>query len=95
MKNITNKRKYSKELRNKINTVGKSIYLKRKELKYSRQKLSDKLMLLGIDISTQSIYDIEIGKRTVLDYELCGFAKVLNTSADELLKDFRASLDAF
>ena len=50
-------------------------------------------MLIGIDISTQSIYDIEIGKRTVLDYELCAFAKVLNTSADELLKDFKASLD--
>ncbi len=93
MKNIPNKRKYSKELGNKLNTVGKVIYLKRKELKFSRQKLSDKLMLIGIDISIQSIYDIEIGKRTVLDYELCGFAKVLNTSADELLKDFRASLD--
>ena len=50
-------------------------------------------MLKGIDISTQSIYDIEIGKRTVLDFELCAFAKVLKTSADELLKDFNASLD--
>ena len=93
MKNITNKRKYCKELGNKLNTVGTNIYLKRKEIKYSRQKLSDKLMLIGIDISTQSIYDIEIGKRTVLDYELCAFAKVLNTSADELLEDFKASLD--
>ena len=93
MKNIPNKRKYCKELKNRLNTVGTNIYLKRKELNYSRQKLSDQLMLKGIDISTQSIYDIEIGKRTVLDFELCGFAKVLNTSADELLKDFRASLD--
>ena len=93
MKNITNKRKYCKELGNKLNTVGTNIYLKRKEIKYSRQKLSDKLKLIGIDISTQSIYDIEIGKRTVLDYELCAFAKVLNTSADELLEDFKASLD--
>ena len=93
MKNITNKRRYCKELGNKLNTVGTNIYLNRKEIKYSRQKLSDKLMLIGIDISTQSIYDIEIGKRTVLDYELCAFAKVLNTSADELLKDFKASLD--
>ena len=93
MKNIPNKRKYCKELKNRLNTVGTNIYLKRKELNYSRQKLSDQLMLKGIDISTQSIYDIEIGKRTVLDYELCAFAKVLNTSADELLKDFKASLD--
>lgn len=93
MKNIPNKRKYCKELKNRLNTVGTNIYLKHKELNYSRQKLSDQLMLKGIDISTQSIYDIEIGKRTVLDFELCAFAKVLNTSADELLKDFKASLD--
>ena len=93
MKNIPNKRKYCKELKNRLNTVGTNIYLKRKELNYSRQKLSDQLMLKGIDISTQSIYDIEIGKRTVLDFELCAFAKVLKTSADELLKDFNASLD--
>ena len=93
MKNITNTRKYCKELGNKLNTVGTNIYLKRKEIKYSRQKLSDKLMLIGINISTQSIYDIEIGKRTVLDFELCAFAKVLKTSADELLKDFKMKLD--
>ena len=39
------------------------------------------------------IFDIEIGTRTVIDYELCAFAKVLDTTADELLKDFRDYLD--
>lgn len=92
LKNICNKRKYSKNLENKLNAVGNHIYLKRKEINYSRQKLSDKLMLLGVDISTQSIYDIEIGKRTVLDYELCAIAKVLGISTDELLKEFKSSL---
>lgn len=94
MKNISNKRKYSKGLGNKLNTVGKNIFIKRKLLKYSRQNLSDKLMLLGIDISTQSIYDIEIGKRTVTDFELCAIAKVLNVSSDELLNDFKSYLDS-
>lgn len=94
MKNIHNKRKYSAELGSKINTTGNYIYFKRKSLQYSRQKLSDKLMLLGIDISSQSIYDIEIGKRTVLDYELCAIAKVLNTSTDDFLKDFKIYLDS-
>ena len=93
MKNITNKRKYSNALKGKLNTVGKNIFLLRSEHKMSRQKLSDKLMLKGVDISTQSIYDIEVGKRTVLDYELCAIAKELNTSADELLKDFSFKLD--
>lgn len=93
MKNISNKRKYSKDLDGKLNAVGKNINLVRLSQKVSRQKLSDKLMLKGIDISTQSIYDIEVGKRTVLDYELCAIAKVLKTSADELLKDFKIKLD--
>ena len=94
MKNITNKRKYSKDLSGNLNTVGKNILSIRTQCKLSRQKLSDKLMLLGVDISTQSIYDIEVGKRTVLDYELCAIAKILNISADELLKDFKNKLDS-
>lgn len=93
MKNITNKRKYSNALKGKLNTVGKNILILRSERKMSRQKLSDKLMLKGVDISTQSIYDIEVGKRTVLDYELCAIAKELDTSADELLQDFSYKLD--
>lgn len=93
MKNITNKRKYSSILNQRLNAVGKTIYQKRKELNYSRQKLSNELIFLDVDISTQAIYDIEIGKRTVLDYELCAIAKVLNISTDELLAEFRFRLD--
>ena len=93
MKNISNKRKYSKDLEGKLNAVGKNINLVRLNQKVSRQRLSDKLMLKGIDISTQSIYDIEVGKRTVLDYELCAIEKVLKTSTDEFLKDFKMKLD--
>ena len=93
MKNITNKRKYSNALEGKLNTVGKNIFTLRTEQKLSRQKLSNRLMLKGVDISTQSIYDIEVGKRTVLDYELCAIAKELNTSADEFLQDFSFKLD--
>lgn len=95
MNNISNKRKYSKELGNKINTVGSNILSRRKNLKYSREDLSNKLIFMGIDICNQSIYDIENGKRTVLDYELCAIAKALETSSDELLKDFKSYLDSF
>ena len=93
MKNINNKRKYSSILNKKLNAVGKAIYQKRKELNYSRQKLSNELIFLDVDISTQAIYDIEIGKRTVLDYELCAIAKVLNITADELLAEVKFRLD--
>lgn len=83
-----NTRKYINELDGKLNTVGINIKLFRIQLNLSRQDLSDKLMFLGVDISSQSIFNIENGTRTVVDYELCAIAKVLNISTDILLKDF-------
>ena len=86
-------RKYIENLNGKINIVGKNIKTLREKNGLSRQALSDKLMIYGIDISSQSIFDIEIGSRTVIDYELCAFGKILNTSTDILLKDFKEYLD--
>ena len=88
MDNITNKRKYPNQLKDNLNCVGFNIREFRLDKKWSRKKLSDQLLFLGVDISTQAIYDIEIGKRTVLDYELFGIAKVLGTSIDELFTNF-------
>ncbi len=88
-----NNRKYFDKLGGNLNTVGYNIQLLRKKNKFSRQVLSNKLMMLGIDISGQSIFDIESGTRTVVDFELCAIAKILNTSSDNLLKDFRNYLD--
>ncbi len=88
-----NTRKYIEKLDGKLNTVGINIKIIREHNKLSRQDLSNKLMILGIDISSQSIFDIETGTRTVIDYELCAIAKILNTTADNLLKDFKNYLD--
>ena len=88
-----NARKYLENLNGKINTIGKNIQNKREKLGYSRQYVSDRLMNYGIDISSHSLYDIEIGKRTIIDYELAAIAKILEISADELLKDFYKFLD--
>lgn len=90
-----NTRKYIEILNGKINTVGTNIRNLREKKNYSRQYVSDQLMILGIDISSQSIFDIETGSRTVVDYELCAIAKILGTSADILLKDFKNYLDTF
>ena len=76
-----------------LNIVGLNIQNIRTIKKISRQELSNKLMILGIDISSQSIFDIETGTRTVVDYELCAIAKVLDITVDILLKDFKAYLD--
>ena len=72
----------------KLNVVGSKIKYYRELNNLSYQKLSDQLMLLGIDIHKQEIYKIETGKRTVVDYELCGFAKVFNVKLEDLVSDF-------
>lgn len=88
-----NTRKYIDNLGGKLNTVGNSIKIAREKNNLSRQSVSDQLMILGIDLSSQSIFDIETGSRTVIDYELCALAKILNTSTDALLENFRNYLD--
>lgn len=88
-----NTRKYIDKLGGNLNVVGSNIKFIREQQKISRQELSNKLMILGIDISSQSIFDIETGARTVVDYELCAIAKILNVNTDIILKDFKEYLD--
>ena len=72
----------------KLNVVGSKIKYYRELNNLSYQKLSDQLMLLGIDIHKQAIYNIEIGIRTVVDYELFGFAKCFNIKVNDLTDDY-------
>ena len=88
-----NTRKSIEHLNGKLNIVGNNITKFRKLNNLSRQELSNTLMIHGIDISYQSIYDIEVGTRTVVDYELCAIANVLNTTSDELMKEFNDYLN--
>ncbi len=75
-------------LDNKLNVVGKNIKKARLNKNMSAQRLSDKLIMLGIDIHRQSIFKIEAGKRTVTDYELCTIAEILDTTPEKLLNEF-------
>ena len=77
-----------KALKGKLNVTGSNINRIRTEQNISAQTLSDKLIMIGLDIHRQAIYDIESSKRTVADYELCAIAEMLNVSADVLLNDF-------
>lgn len=78
----------SRKVDGNLNIVGAKIKYYREKNKISYQKLSDQLMLLGIDIHRQAIYNIEVGKRTVVDYELCGFAKCFGISVNDLTDDY-------
>ena len=80
--------KRNTDIGNNLNIVKDKIRYYREKNNYSYQKLSDLLMLYGIDIHKQEIYKIEKGIRTVVDYELCGFAKVFNIPIENLVSDF-------
>ena len=64
-------------LNGKLNITGNKILQFRQKAKLSKQALATKLMIIGYDISTNSIYDIEVGSRSVADFEICAIAKVL------------------
>lgn len=83
----------SRNTNEKLNIVNEKIRYYREKNSLSYQKLSDMLMLYGIDIHKQSIYNIEKGKRTVVDYELCAFAKCFNITVNNLVCDFYENLE--
>lgn len=85
---MSNNRNPYNGLNGRLNVTGENINRIRLEQNLSAQALSDKLIMIGLDIHRQAIYDIESGKRTVADYELCAIAEVLNTTSDILLKNF-------
>ena len=74
------------------NVAGRQIKKLRKLNRWSRSVLSDKLMMIGIDINYDGIYKIEQGKRIIKDFELAGIAKVFNVTETELLEEFRKKL---
>lgn len=78
-----------KKYENNLNVISNNLKLIRTNKNMSLSTLSNKLMLLGIDISKQSLYRIETNKRSVRDYELSAIAIALNVETDELLKDFK------
>lgn len=82
----------SRKYNEKSNVTGLVIQKLRKSQKMSRATLSNKLMMLGIDINSDGIYKIEKGKRIIKDFELSAFSIVLNVSETDLLKDFRNEL---
>lgn len=71
------------------NLCGPKLQFLRKQLipKVSQRAFADKLQLEGLDLDKNAIQRIECGKRFVTDIELKIFAKVLNTTTDDLLDD--------
>ena len=77
-----------KKYENNLNVIADNLKELRKNKNISLSALSNKLMLMGVDISKQSLYRIEQNKRSVRDYELSSIAISLGVKTDDLLKDF-------
>jgi len=73
----------------KWNLCGANIAQLRMQLQpgCSQRALADKLQLLGLDVSKNTIQMIEAGERTVSDIELKAFAEVFGVTVDELLSE--------
>lgn len=71
-----------------LNICGRNIRQLRKAVNpvMSQRALADRLQLAGMDLDKNAIQRIEAGQRFVTDIELSAFAKVFNTTTDELLK---------
>ncbi len=80
---------YKNKSSNGNNICGRKLCILRKQLspKVSQRAFAEKLQLEGIDLDKNAIQRIECGKRFVTDIELKAFARVLNTTADDLLTD--------
>ncbi len=72
----------------KLNVIGTNIKKYRELSNLSLAQLSNKLLLLGIDIPKSSLQNIESGKRVVKEYEFYALCKVFNVSMEDMLKDF-------
>jgi transcriptional regulator with XRE-family HTH domain len=69
----------------KLNICGKNIAALRKREKLSQRALADKMQLIGLDMTKNTVQRIESGTRFVIDLELKGFAELFRVSVDSLL----------
>lgn len=84
--------KNSGKYNNNLNIIGSILRQKRIEKGISFEKLSNKLLLLGINIPVTSLYRIENNQRTVRDYELCALSVALDINVEDLINPFMKKL---
>lgn len=81
----------SRRLNGKLNIISDNLIKFRKRKGFSQEVLCKKLELIGLNMIPNDIYKIENNLRTVKDYELNGFAKVLDVE----IKDFYINTDKY
>lgn len=84
-----------RKLNGNMNVIGTNLRHYRKAKHLSQAELTQELNLLGIPIYKNDIWLIEANKRTIKDYELWGFIKVLDISSDDLFNGINAILNDY
>ena len=70
------------------NVAGVKVAQLRKNLRISQRELADRLQINGLDIDKNAIQRMESGQRFITAIELGYLAKVLNTTAEALLRGY-------
>ena len=83
-----------RKLNNNLNVIGDNLRNYRKEKHLSQADLTMELNSLGINLHKNDVYMIENNKRSVKDYEVWGFIKVLNISYDDLFAGIEDKLES-
>lgn len=76
-----------KTLNGNLNIIGRNLRKYRKSQKISQPELCKRLDLLGVTMYICDIYEIEYGKKTVKDFEVLAFCKVLGITLEDLYSD--------
>lgn len=82
-----------RKLNDNLNVIGENLRKYRTEKHLSQANLTMELNLLGINLHKNDIYMIENNKRTVKDYEVWGFMKVLDISYNDLFNGIEDKLE--
>ena len=76
----------ARKLNNNLNIIANNLRKYREERVLSQPDMCRELALLGITMFNNDIYKIEHNKRTVKDYELYAFTKILKVSYEQLFE---------
>lgn len=83
-----------RKLNNNLNVIGENLRNYRKQKHLSQANVTNELNLLGINLHKNDVYMIENNKRSVKDYEVWGFMKVLNISFNDLFDGIENKLES-
>ncbi len=82
-----------RKLNNNYNVISTNLRKYRKSKHLSQSNLAKELNLIGVSIHKNDISLIEANKRTVKDYELWSFIKILDIPYDDLFDGIQDKLD--